>query len=380
MFGDAYYDAPRRYATQSEERAGGARSDPAVEFRGHAGLARGDARPQRSAGLRADLEAHDGVADGGRTRAAHRGRDFRRRPERRDGDLHRVRQGDRVCRLPPRLRRRQRRSGGRARGAGDRAAEADGRRTRRAGAGGARARGGARTEASRHGAAGAVHRSVAHQGARAARHRPAVDLRVDDRDHRAPRLRLPAGQGARAQLHGVRRHAPAVRSLQRSRRRRVHRRDGRGSRSDLARRARLARLHPRVLPWRQAPSRPRGRGQTGGRARRLSVDRRRRGPGLRRDHPRAHRTLRSVPPAGRGRARQDRVAAADAAAGRPDGREGDGADSREGRGSASARRRSEDRPAGLRDSRPFRRLRAARRNAAIENRRRSPSARRSPTA
>ena len=39
--------------------------------------------------------------------------------ERRDGRVHRVRQGDRVCRFPPRVRRRQRRSGGGARGAGD---------------------------------------------------------------------------------------------------------------------------------------------------------------------------------------------------------------------------------------------------------------------
>ncbi len=51
------------------------------------------------------------------------------------------------------------------------------------------------------------------------------------------------------------------------------------------------------------------------------------------------------------------------AAGRSDRREGDGADSRQGRRAAAARRRSEDRPERLRDSRPVRRLRAARRNA-----------------
>ena len=53
------------------------------------------------------------------------------RRQRRAGGVHRVGQGDRVRRLPPRLRRGQRRSGGGARRAGNRAAEADGRRARR---------------------------------------------------------------------------------------------------------------------------------------------------------------------------------------------------------------------------------------------------------
>ena len=102
-------------------------------------------------------------------------------------------------------------------------------------------------------------------------------------------------------------------ALRRSRRRRVHRGDGRGPRPDLARRARVARLHPPVLSRRQAPSRARGGGQAGGGARRLSADRRRRRSGLGRADPRAHRPLRSVPAAGRRRSGQDRVAAADAA-------------------------------------------------------------------
>ena len=74
------------------------------------------------------------------------------------------------------------------------------------------------------------------------------------------------------------------------------------------------------------------------------------------------------------------VAAADAGAGRSDGREGDGADSRQGRRAAPARRRSEDRHERLRDQRPLRRLRAARRDAGEGQRRRSRSARRSPAA
>ena len=103
-------------------------------------------------------------------------------------------------------------------------------------------------------AAGALHRSVAGQAARRRRHRPAVDLRADGRDHSAPRLRVAAGQGARAELHRVCRDAPAARALRRLRRPRLHRGDGRDPRPDLQRRKGLARLHPRVLSRRrQAP-------------------------------------------------------------------------------------------------------------------------------
>ena len=62
-------------------------------------------------------------------------------------------------------------------------------------------------------------------------------------------------------------------------------------------------------------------------------------------------------------------------AGRSHRREGDGADPRQGRRAAHARRRSEDRHERLRDQRPLRRLRAARRDAG-EGARRSRSARR----
>ena len=66
-------------------------------------------------------------------------------------------------------------------------------------------RDGTRRDARRHGveaprdhAARALHRGVAHQGTGAAGHRPAVHLRADHRHHRAPRLRVPAGEGAHA--------------------------------------------------------------------------------------------------------------------------------------------------------------------------------------
>jgi DNA topoisomerase-1 len=78
-------------------------------------------------------------------------------------------------------------------------------------------------------AARAVHGSVAHQGARASRDRQTVNLRADDRHDRPPRLRRSPGQGAGAQLHGVRGDQAAARSLRRLRRDRLHRGDGRGS-------------------------------------------------------------------------------------------------------------------------------------------------------
>ena len=111
--------------------------------------------------------------------------------------------------------------------------------------------------------AGALHGSVADQGARAHRRRSALDVRGNDRHHRATRLRVPSGQGAGAELHGVRGHAPAARPFRRPDRHRVHGRDGRGSRPDLARRARVARLHQAVLSRRQASSRPGRSGQAG---------------------------------------------------------------------------------------------------------------------
>ena len=81
-----------------------------------------------------------------------------------------------------------------------------------------------------HRAAAALHRGDADQGARGARHRPAVDLRGDDLDDRRPRLR--PGRGAAPAPRGRRRgrHRPARRALRRVRRRRLHGADGGGAR------------------------------------------------------------------------------------------------------------------------------------------------------
>ena len=89
-----------------------------------------------------------------------------------------------------------------------------------------------------HRAAAALHRGDPDQGARGARHRPAVDLRRDDLDDPRPRLR--DGQGAapppRAGRRG--RDRPARRALRRVRRPRLHRADGGGARRGRPRRAR----------------------------------------------------------------------------------------------------------------------------------------------
>ena len=104
------------------------------------------------------------------------------------------------------------------------------------------------------------------QEAGGGRDRAALDLRADDRDDPAAGLRVPPGEGARPELHGVRRHAPPSRPLRRLRGRELHRGNGEGPRRDLERRAGARRLHPRVLPrGRPPPPRPRADG-AGGRA------------------------------------------------------------------------------------------------------------------
>ena len=93
MFGGEYYDAPRRYQTKVKNAQ----------------------------------EAHDGVADGGRARAADLARDLGEGAHRRNGRPDGKRQGDRIRRVQTRLRGRQRRSAGRARRAGSDPAAVPGR-------------------------------------------------------------------------------------------------------------------------------------------------------------------------------------------------------------------------------------------------------------
>ena len=328
---------PRRYATKVKNAQEAHEAIRPAEFRRDAGVARSGARSRRSAGLRADLEAHDGVADGRRARAAHDDRDLRRRRQRRD----------RRC-SPPRARRSSspasaaptskaatiRRRSSKSRRpccpkltVGERVDA----RARRRGCTlvGARARSATKRRRRR----GTPKRRSSRSSSGSASAGPSTyAATIGTIERRGYVFRQ--GKALVPELHGVRGHAAAARAFRRSRRRRVHRGDGGGPRPDLARRARVARLHPPVLPRRQASSRARGRGQAGGGARRLSADRRRRRPRIGRARPRPHRPLRSVPAAGRGRTREDGVAAADAGAGRSDGREGDGADSRQGRGAA----------------------------------------------
>ena len=117
--------------------------------------------------------------------------------------------------LSARLRRGQRRSGRRARRPGNDSADDDGAASAveaptDGGRDGADARR-ARAEGTRDHAAGALHRRVAREAARRRGHRTAVDLRVDHRDDPAPRLRVPPGQGAGAELHRVCRDRSAAR-------------------------------------------------------------------------------------------------------------------------------------------------------------------------
>ena len=81
----------------------------------------------------------------------------------------------------------------------------------------------ARARGPRDRAARPLHRGVARQGARGARHRTPLDLRVDHGDDPGPRLRLEEGHGARADLPRVLGHEAAREALRAPRRLRVHR-------------------------------------------------------------------------------------------------------------------------------------------------------------
>ena len=253
---------PAPLSDEGEERAGSARGDPADRFPHGAGAAGVDARQRRPAPVRVDLEAHDGVANGGRACEKDERRDRRVHRRGRTGDLHRHGEGDRVRRLPPRLRRGQRRSAGGARGSGDDPSGMPRRRSGlRAGRDARRARRARvprhRAEEARDGAAGTVHGSGVDQGAGGGRHRPSIHLCLDHRDHPEPRLRVPPGQGTGPVVHRLCGDRVAATALHRLRRRRLHRRDGRSARRDQQRRAQLARFRPHVLSRRRQACRAR---------------------------------------------------------------------------------------------------------------------------
>ena len=102
---------------------------------------------------------------------------------------------------------------------------------RRRGAGGV-----ARTAGTRHLAAGALHRGLARQATRGARHRPSVDVGLDHPDGAGPRVRVEEGPGARSDVDRLRRRQSDGAALRRARRLRLH-----GPRRDRSRRHRQRR-------------------------------------------------------------------------------------------------------------------------------------------
>ena len=98
-----------------------------------------------------------------------------------------------------------------------------------------------------HRAAPALHRGDADQGARGARHRPAVHVRRDDLDDHGPRVRARRGATALPRAGGRDRDRLPGRALRCLRGRRVHGADGGGARRGRQRRAALGAAAARLL-------------------------------------------------------------------------------------------------------------------------------------
>ena len=161
-----------------------------------------------------------------------------------------------------------------------------------------------RGERSRDLPAAALHRGHPGQGDGGARHRPALDLRLDDRHHPGPRLRLEPRLGAHPELAGVRRDPADGGALRPARRLRLHRLDGGGPRRHRPRRPAARGLAAPLLLRRRVEL---GRGA----ARPRRGPRRHRRPGdlddrHRRGHRRAGRPLRPVRRGGRAGRRRPR--------------------------------------------------------------------------
>ncbi len=159
------------------QRAGSARSHPPDRLPPHAAEPGRRARRRRAAALRADLEAHDGVADGRRPRAEDDRRDHRRRPgaARRACSRPAARPSSspasaaptsRAATIPTASSRRRRRSSRRSASATSSCGRSGGSQT---GPGDGRTLVRPRPEEARDHAAGAVHGSLAHQEARRGR-------------------------------------------------------------------------------------------------------------------------------------------------------------------------------------------------------------------
>ena len=98
-----------------------------------------------------------------------------------------------------------------------------------------------------HRAAAALHRSDSGQADGGARHRPALDLRLDARRAARPRLRADREEAADPRRQGPPRHLIPRSLLRQIRRLRLHRRTRREARQDLQQRDRLARGAARLL-------------------------------------------------------------------------------------------------------------------------------------
>ena len=212
--------SPKQYSSKVEERAGGARGDPPDHPVPHAprrSAASSTARSWRSTGMIWQRTLASQMADA-------------------TGITVSVRLGADAVDRPPASRptASSRPSGTTITFPGYRAVyveatDDDGARRRRRGAAAAARRRAtwcrrvADAEGPHHLAAGPLHRGLARQAPRGARHRPAVDLGVDHPDHPGPRLRVEEGPGARADLDRVRRRRPAGAALRRPRRLRASR-------------------------------------------------------------------------------------------------------------------------------------------------------------
>ena len=241
---------------QGQERAGGARGDPSCGRAVPPPRRRARrARPRRAGALRARLDAHRRVADGGRPRADRLAPGRRGRGDRRGRRVRCQRHRDHLPRLSSRVRGRPRRGHGRGRGAA--VAAPEGRRR-----GAARL---ARAAGPRDLAAGPLHGADARQGAGGLRHRPPLDVRVDPRDDPRPWVCREARPGARADVPGFRRDEAARAALRQARRLRLHGADGGRSRPHCRRRGAEGRLaddgstgartaSPACTPWSRSTS------------------------------------------------------------------------------------------------------------------------------
>ena len=324
LYGTDYLpDAPRRYATKSAnaQEAHEAIRPAGATFR-HPEVHR--PRRPRPGALRAHLEADHGLADGRRAADLDVGHARGRRRH-----LPRHRQADRLPRLPPRLRGRERRSRGRAGGPrGHPAAPRGGRhaQVRRRGAG-----------PPRDPAARALHRGHAGQGARGRRRRPAQHLRLDHRDDPRARLCGAPGPGAGADLHRVRRHRHPRGALPPPGGREVHRRHGGGAGRDFRGEGGVAAVPAGVLP------RPRRAAAAGAAAREADRPHRRAHPPARRARRQGQdRQVRPLRGDRRQGTRTPRLAAEGRGAGRPEPGAGGGDPPPEGGGTRLARRPPRD--------------------------------------